>query len=458
MKKVFKNIFILISGKTQTQSLKLNKLTKNMSQVTPVSKIPRSVLTLGPTAGKKSRPNTPQSNTTGSNDPFSAQINIIPLTEENLPKSPKEKRRISNDSQKLRNSPRSQVDEKEVSLEKKEKVKDTSNGVQAKETNGSTNGNHSNETNGEANKDASKKKDEKKKINGDKNEQKTDEIILAEKNEQEMEALVVESEPVDSPMPGKGKGRTSSKILTPRIKAPAAGRISPFKKVGDKLENVSTIANLSTVSEQSTEASSSNTSPAIDNSSPITRPPTRVSGRRSTRPIKDIQMTHYRSGVNLNDSTSSTNATLGSPINYDSLRTPITAQLIARKRKDGSPTLDGFVDSPSKRVRIDFSGMLSYVTTPVTLLKSGLSRINFTSSTPRKLEVENDEPVANVSGAMEIEESKDEKVPIDSAKDSALEIIEDDLKKEPSDIANIVDEDISIKETTNPNRSFCVIM
>lgn len=426
-----------------------------MSQATPtpVSKIPRSVLSLGSTTGKKSRPSTPQNTTTGNDNVTNVNV-VAPLVEENLPKSPKEKRRISNDSAKHRNSPRLLIDDKETVAEKREKVKDTTNGVHAKETNGSSNGSHANETNGES---AKKETPKKKKLNGDKVEEKKAEIILAEKNEQEMEALVVESEPVDSPMPGKGKGRSPGRILTPRMKPPAAGRISPFKKAGDKLDNVSTLVNLSTVSEQSTEASSSNTSPAVDddNASPISKPPNRVSGRRSTRPIKDIQLTHYRNST-LNDSTSSTNATLGSPVHHDSLRTPITRQLIARKRKDGSPEFQGFDDTPSKRARIDFSGMLSYVTTPVTLLRNGLSRINFTSSTPRKLEVDSEEqPVANVSGAMDVEEvAKDEQPTIDSAKDAAaLEIIEDDLKKESS-----CDDDITIKETANPNRSYCVVM
>lgn len=180
-------------------------------------------------------------------------------------------------------------------------------------------------------------------------------------------------------------------------------------------------------------------------------PTGRVSGRRSVRPLKDIQFT-YRSAAGANDSSSSLNATVGSTIHNESINTPYVSQFAGRKRREDTfAEHDGFIDSPSKRSRIDFSGFLGYVTTPVTMIKNRLSRVGLSSSTPRKLDDQVEEvQIADVSAAADVTGA-------DEAHESQMEVVEDDLKKE-----KLVDDDIQIKETpiaeTSANRSFCSVM
>ncbi|XP_053673489.1 uncharacterized protein LOC128723745 [Anopheles nili] len=124
----------------------------------------------------------------------------------------------------------------------------------------------------------------------------------------------------------------------------------------------------------------------------IGRPLRSISGRRSTRPISDIKLTFQRRSTDAHDdSFSSLNVTVGSDVGNNSLlfRTPGSA---TRKRKDMTPesTSDGpaHVDSP-KRARLDFSGFLGFVASPVTMLKNRLSRVKLQSpSVARSLAVE----------------------------------------------------------------------
>ncbi|XP_058059854.1 uncharacterized protein LOC131210599 [Anopheles bellator] len=132
------------------------------------------------------------------------------------------------------------------------------------------------------------------------------------------------------------------------------------------------------------EQSSTPSTPTTGEEGLINRPLRSITGRRSTRPISNIMLTHRRSAEQMNDSVSSLNVTVGSDIHNDSLRTPVSS---SRKRKDTTPesTSDGPVEgleSP-KRARLDFSGFLGLVASPVTMLKNRLSRVKLHStSTP----------------------------------------------------------------------------
>lgn len=140
-------------------------------------------------------------------------------------------------------------------------------------------------------------------------------------------------------------------------------------------------------------ATAAPSTPTSGNDSLIGRPLRSISGRRSTRPISDIKFTHHRRSTTdqLNDSISSMNVTIGSEIGNDSLlmRTPGSA---SRKRKDMTPesTSDIPVAESPKRARLDFSGFLGMVATPVTMLKNRLSRVKL-QSTPRALVVDEED-------------------------------------------------------------------
>lgn len=145
------------------------------------------------------------------------------------------------------------------------------------------------------------------------------------------------------------------------------GLSASAQRRSDRLQNTSTIVNLSTFSsDQSTKIAADDTLEM-----PSER---RVSGRRSTRPIDDIKFS-YRT-PNPDDSLNgTTNATIGSDFYNDSmLATPGTD----RKRR---PTNDAGenVDSP-KRSRLDLSGLFSSFSSPVTMLRNKFKRANIAST------------------------------------------------------------------------------
>lgn len=296
----------------------------------------------------------------------------------------------------------------------------------------------------------------------------------------EMESLVVEpSEYEDSPMPPRTGGKT--KLLKYGSGPPTRARVSPFR-VNEPTANVSTAVNLSTVSEGQNSAPESNeASPAID----FNRPLRTISGRRSTRPITDIHFT-YRKSVDLNDSLSSSlNVTVGSEIHNDSVRTPAPGS--SRKRKAMTPesTSDALdvkevCESP-KRGRLDFSGLLGIVSSPVTLLKNRLSRVRLHASTPvakRNLEEENlntcvtaeaTTTTANISGEatkMETDEEKKvenvEKADDEQKAEGTLEEAQTNLpesaEKAKDDGSGDLGEPVEVKDVTNKQRQFCVVM
>lgn len=314
---------------------------------------------------------------------------------------------------------------------------------------------------------------------------KVDNSLVAEKTLKgftaegdEMESLVVEpSEYEDSPMPPRTGGK--SKLL--KGGPPTRARISPFRVAQEAAiaANASTVVNLSTVSEgQHTESNES--SPAVD----FNRPLRAISGRRSTRPLTDTpyQYQYRKPAVNLNDSSSSLNVTVGSEIHNDSLRTPAGLGS-SRKRKAMTPesTSDALdvkeqTDSP-KRTRLDFSGFLGIVASPVTMLKNRFSRVRLHASTPvakRSFDAEEDlvgkivtaeatTTTANISG----DAAADNKMEVEAAAETADKNPEDETTiKEgqtevPADVSkettSTAEEAVEIKDVTDKQRR-CVIM
>lgn len=283
-------------------------------------------------------------------------------------------------------------------------------------------------------------------------------------------------------MPPRTGGK--SKLLKYGSGPLARARISPFR-VNEAAKEASTVVNLSTVSEGPTSAPESNESSPV---SDYNRPLRTISGRRSTRPITDLQLT-YRRSAELNDSTSSLNVTIGSEIHNDSLRTPAPGS--SRKRKAMTPesTSDALdvkevVESP-KRGRLDLSGLLGMVASPVTLLKNRLSRVRLQASTPvarRNFEEENTNPgvvitaeatttTANISGEqanMEVESIEEPKVEgtenVADTQENAATTIDDRSTVTGTGTDGSGDgsgdgaEPVVVKEITNKQRQFCVVM
>ncbi|XP_058455522.1 uncharacterized protein LOC131432939 [Malaya genurostris] len=298
---------------------------------------------------------------------------------------------------------------------------------------------------------------------------------------EEMESLVVEpSEYEDSPMPPRTGGK--SKLLKYTGVPLSRARISPYR-VHEITSNASTVVNLSTVSEGQVSAPESNEASPVGD---FNRPLRTISGRRSTRPLTDIQFT-YRKSTELNDSTSSMNVTIGSEIHNDSLRTPAPGS--SRKRKAMTPesTSDALdvkeiIDSP-KRGRLDFSGLLGFVSSPVTLLKNRLSRVRLHASTPvakRNLDEEHlsgevitaeaTTTTANISGEnakMEVEgideEKKVEEVEkIGDGEQTAEKVGASELPENTTEGTGSGDGDDSetvvVRDVTDKQRQFCVVM
>ncbi|XP_070494307.1 putative surface protein SACOL0050 [Chironomus tepperi] len=211
-----------------------------------------------------------------------------------------------------------------------------------------------------------------------------------ESNAQNEEQVVPEELPESSPK--------ETKVVKLNTELPVSS-----KRRSDRLQNASTIVNLSTVSimDQSTKVSN-------DTEMTIETPSTerKVSGRRSTRPIDDIKFT-YRSP---DPDESVANATIGSEIGDNLLETPQTDR---KRRIDSMETLD----SP-KRSRLDISALFNNFYSPVTMLRSRFSRANL-ASTPKVGDILNetassidlsDSELKDVDLNEKSEEKKEEKV------------------------------------------------
>lgn len=188
----------------------------------------------------------------------------------------------------------------------------------------------------------------------------------------------------------------------------------------DRLQNASTIVNLSTIS--TSEQSKMLNDETIDSVSFV--PERRVSGRRSTRPIDDIKF-EYRS-PNVDESLNgTTDATIGSEFNDSLLNTP------AGDRKRALNDSSENIDSP-KRSRLDLSGLFSSFSSPVALLRNRFKRANI-ASTP-------------IAGAALLDESVD-----------APEMKEVELTENTETVTEGNDDDLQVVTTPIKKRS-CVVM
>lgn len=141
--------------------------------------------------------------------------------------------------------------------------------------------------------------------------------------------------------------------------------MSASKRRSDRLQNASTIVNLSTVS------SSDSTKHIGEETFDVSAMERRVSGRRSTRPIDDIKYS-YRSQINDSMNTS-TNATVGSD-NNSLLTTPGTD----RKRRALHESMEN-IESP-KKSRLNLSGLFNSFSSPVAILRNRFKRTNIAST------------------------------------------------------------------------------
>jgi hypothetical protein len=236
-----------------------------------------------------------------------------------------------------------------------------------------------------------------------------EEVITAEE--------VVQESPSKKKRSRKSKDSTESKESSQRsvveevqgdeIQTEKEFKVLKMERRSDRLQNASTIVNLSTVSatDQSTIVGDETTTER------------RVSGRRSTRPIDEIKYS-YRNTPNPDDSlNATTNATIGSEIN-DSLATPATD----RKRRviDGSTET---IDTP-KRSRLDLSGLFNSFSSPVAMLRSKFRRANI-ASTPLTTEAPLNDSVESLSSDDMKEVDLNEK----EEKEEELKVITTPVKK-----------------------------
>ncbi|XP_059611230.1 neurofilament heavy polypeptide-like [Phlebotomus argentipes] len=278
-------------------------------------------------------------------------------------------------------------------------------------------------------------------------------------NGDEMASIVLQPDEVsgalfDSPRPNKTPGKGLKGVATPN-----RARISPFRK-SERLQNVSTAVNLSTVSEQSNEVAPS---PPVDQSFGSLR---HVSGRRSfsNRPLREFtfQNAHRESYRKLpeayDDSISSVNATVGSEIHSDSFRTPIVASVKGRKREltphDSDDDIRIVDKTPGKRARLDLSAFLGFMASPVTLLRNKFQRANIQSSTP------NQSFVVEELG----KDAGDKEVDLNCSKEQEKSV---ELGEEPKDGPEGVSEDLELlkekvedieMKTPAQGRRACVVM
>lgn len=232
----------------------------------------------------------------------------------------------------------------------------------------------------------------------------------------EMPPLLIESDLEDSPMPGK---RSASKVLKLKQGPPTTNRlrVSPFRRFNDKQpQNDSTTVNLSTVSE-SAEAlvAATNTTPLYEDNKFGTSLRT-ISGRKSMRELREINFYNSRDTYRkLNESfNSSMNVTVGSDSPYNE-----SLFAASRKRIGDESSINVSAESP-KKPRLDFSGFMGVLASPVTALRAKFSRTQIQCSTPND---NNDAPNVSVD---------DVDVDVETC---AADTISSGIETEPMDIA-----------------------
>lgn len=181
----------------------------------------------------------------------------------------------------------------------------------------------------------------------------------------------------------------------------------------ERLQNASTIVNLSTVSTSEDQSTKMSNDVTLETPS---KPERRVSGRRSTRPIDDIKFSYRENANDSMDAT--TNATIGSELGNSIIETPA-------KRRATDSIDDEVVESP-KRSRLDISALFSNFTSPVSLLRNKFMRANIASTPKIGADVLNDSEISlNASSELkEVDLNTEE-----AKEDNDLKIIVKPVKK-----------------------------
>lgn len=251
----------------------------------------------------------------------------------------------------------------------------------------------------------------------------------------------------DSPLPSQ---TPSGKILQKTVGPPTRARISPFRRSERFHQNASTIVNLSTVSERSNASADRSFGQHLRT----------ISGRKSTKPFESYRKFEFDTSLS-----SSMNATIGSE-RSSSFRTPYKGTKRTADEPDNEMDYETNRIETPKRVRLDFSGLLGFVASPVTMLRNRLQRTNLLSSTPNG---------KNLVEKCEVEELENNQMDVESiASDTAVEaeeefllenvdLLEDDLKKPEIELEVVdgeIDADILITEHQNEaeQKKWCSIM
>lgn len=257
------------------------------------------------------------------------------------------------------------------------------------------------------------------------------ESLLAEKSLKGFNENLEEAESskiADSPMPAK-----DSKLLKFNQAPPMS---ATRNKRSDKLEDASLVVNLSTVSELSNESTT--------NSTPVERNYSlrHITGRRSTRPLREISYEHRKHESYLkerneyNDSVSNINVT-------GSSESPRVGGQYKRTVDDDEVT------SP-KRSRFDF-GLFEFVSSPVKKLSSKFSRSRLSTSTPNKLTA-----IEDITSGIEAEqfaaEEDEDLAPIE------VNAVDDVVEKKMEIDTDLPVEDEAPIEIHEPSKSRCSVM
>lgn len=227
------------------------------------------------------------------------------------------------------------------------------------------------------------------------------------------------AKPHEKKSPQKAPQKQTQEQKLPEVAAPQTPvkeskipkLISDSARRSDRLQNASTIVNLSTIS----------TTERIEETfdmTPAAVPDRRVSGRRSTRPIDDIKMSYRTPRVD-ESFNATTNATIGSDLPNDSMLT--TPGSIRKRPIEASEN----VESP-KRSRMDLSGLFSSFASPVTLLRN-----RFTGASIASTPIVGRDPINDSADVDELEQIDLSETPkmAEEAKEEELKVIVTPIKK-----------------------------
>lgn len=258
------------------------------------------------------------------------------------------------------------------------------------------------------------------------------ESLLAEKSLKGFNENLEEAESskiTDSPMPPK-----DSKTLKFNQAPPMS---ASRNKRSDKLEDASLVVNLSTVSELSNEST--------NNSTPVERNYSlrHITGRRSTRPLREISYEYRKREAYFKERNESTDSISNINVTSSSESPRVGGQF--KRSVD-----DDEVASP-KRSRFDF-GLFEFVSSPVKKLGEKFSRSRLSTSTPNKLTAIEDIP-AGIEAEQFAAEEEEDLAPIElNAVDDVVE------KKMEIDTDLPAEDEAPIEVVHEPSKSRCSVM